>query len=186
MGDSNLKLILISSTLDCTTSQFQRNNKKFKSWQVCDWLAKWLIILGFMDLRWPRVYRRSNVGLVYISAHWPVLVSPHITIVSGIVVKLWCFYSRKYFLKVLIVMISLQRHHILMWLASQLFIEQVVKTNKWNIKVPYYWLVCEGNPPVTGGFPSQRASNAEAIPRHNIIMFVQKSIRFWWIIAMDN
>ena len=38
--------------------------KIFKSWQVCDWLAKWMIMLRFMDLRWPRVYRRSNVGLV--------------------------------------------------------------------------------------------------------------------------
>ena len=48
-------------------SQFQRiKKKKLKSWQVCDWLAKWLIILGFMDLRWPRVYRRSNVCLVYL------------------------------------------------------------------------------------------------------------------------
>ena len=47
-------------------SQFQRNKKIFKRWQVCDWLAKWLIILGFIDLRWPRVYRCSNVGLVFI------------------------------------------------------------------------------------------------------------------------
>ena len=49
-------------------SQFQRKGrkKKFKSCQICDWLAKWLIGLGFMDLRWPRVYRRSNVGLVNI------------------------------------------------------------------------------------------------------------------------
>ena len=39
--------------------------KIFKSWQVCDWLAKWIIMLRFMDLRWPRVFRRSNVGLVY-------------------------------------------------------------------------------------------------------------------------
>ena len=38
----------------------------FKSWQVCNWLAKWIIMLWFMDLRWPRVFRRSNVGLVYI------------------------------------------------------------------------------------------------------------------------
>ena len=47
-------------------SQFQRKGrkKKFKSWQISDWLAKWLIGLGFMDLRWLRVYRRSNVGLV--------------------------------------------------------------------------------------------------------------------------
>ena len=42
--------------------------KIFKSWQVCDWLAKWIIMLGFMDLRWPRVFRRSSVGLVYHSS----------------------------------------------------------------------------------------------------------------------
>ena len=36
----------------------------FQIWQVCDWLAKWIIMLRFMDLRWPRVFRRSNVGLV--------------------------------------------------------------------------------------------------------------------------
>ena len=40
--------------------------KIFKSWQVCDWLAKWIIMLGFMDLRWPRVLRRSNVGIVWL------------------------------------------------------------------------------------------------------------------------
>ena len=34
--------------------------KIFKSWQDCDWLAKWIIMLWFMDLRWPRVCRRSN------------------------------------------------------------------------------------------------------------------------------
>ena len=46
--------------------QFNLREKKeiFKSWQVCDWLAKWLIVLGFMDLRWLRVYRHSNVSLV--------------------------------------------------------------------------------------------------------------------------
>ena len=47
-----------------TFHSFNVKKKVFKSWQVCDWLAKWLIVLGFMDLRWPRVYRRSNVGLV--------------------------------------------------------------------------------------------------------------------------
>ena len=45
-------------------SQFQRKKKIFKIWQVCDWLVKWLILLGFMDLRWPRVYWNSKVGLV--------------------------------------------------------------------------------------------------------------------------
>ena len=38
--------------------------KNFKSWQVCDWLVKWIIMLRFMDLRWPRVFRCSNIGLV--------------------------------------------------------------------------------------------------------------------------
>ena len=38
--------------------------KILESWQVCDWLAKWIIMLRFMDLRWPRVFRRSNAGLV--------------------------------------------------------------------------------------------------------------------------
>ena len=34
----------------------------FKSWQVFDWLAKWIIMLRYMDLSWPRVFpfqRRS-------------------------------------------------------------------------------------------------------------------------------
>ena len=31
---------------------------------MCDWLAKWIIMLLFMDLGWPRVFRRPNVGLV--------------------------------------------------------------------------------------------------------------------------
>ena len=48
------------------TISFQCLKKKFKSWQVYDWLAKWLIMSGYMDLRRPRVYRRSNVGLVHI------------------------------------------------------------------------------------------------------------------------
>ena len=36
----------------------------FQNWQVYNWLAKWLIMSGYMDLSRPRVYRRSNVGLV--------------------------------------------------------------------------------------------------------------------------
>ena len=41
----------------------------FKSWQVCDWLGKWLIMLGFMDLRQLRVAQHSKVGLVYCLGH---------------------------------------------------------------------------------------------------------------------
>ena len=68
MGASNSKLVFVSSTWDCTTfnnflPMFKKKKKK-KSWQVYDWLAKWLIMSGYMDLRRPRVYRRSNVGLV--------------------------------------------------------------------------------------------------------------------------
>ena len=67
--------ISVQPEIDCTTfhSFFSWNvwkkKKKFfkifKSWQVCDWLAKWISMLGFMDLRWPRVFRRSSVGLVF-------------------------------------------------------------------------------------------------------------------------
>ena len=52
------------SEVDPHQFNLRERKKIFKSWQVCDRLAKWLIVLGFMDLRWPRVYRRSNVGLV--------------------------------------------------------------------------------------------------------------------------
>ena len=38
--------------------------KIFESCQFCDWLVKWMIMLRFMDLRWPRVFWPSNVGLV--------------------------------------------------------------------------------------------------------------------------
>ena len=69
MEASNLKLIHISSTWDCTTfhnflPMFQKKKKIFKNWQVYYWRTKWLIMSGYMDLRRPRVYRRSNVGLV--------------------------------------------------------------------------------------------------------------------------
>ena len=69
MEASNLKLIHISSTWDCTTfhnflPMFKKKKKIFKNWQVYDWRTKWLIMSGYMDLRRPRVYRRSNVGLV--------------------------------------------------------------------------------------------------------------------------
>ena len=65
--NGNLKFEVDAHQLDLRLhhfSQFPLNVKKKKSWQVCDWLAKWLIMSGYMDLRRPRVYRRSNVGLV--------------------------------------------------------------------------------------------------------------------------
>ena len=65
MGASNLKSVLISSTSDCNTfHNFLSIFKKkeiFKSWQVCDWLTMWLIMLGYMDLTRRRVCQCSNV-----------------------------------------------------------------------------------------------------------------------------
>ena len=53
---------------------------------------------------------------------------------------------------------------------------------KENIKTRVTGL-CEGNPPVTGGFPSQRASNAENIAmwsRHHDDMFTRiRSVDVW-------
>ena len=68
--------ISVQHGIDCTTfhSLFSWKVWKkmilkiFKSWQVCDWLAKWIIMLRFMDLRWPRVFRRSSIGLVFLSS----------------------------------------------------------------------------------------------------------------------
>ena len=56
--------ISVQPEIDCTTFQFLFMKcfekilvfKFFKSWLVCDWLAKWLIMLGFRDLRWLRVF----------------------------------------------------------------------------------------------------------------------------------
>ena len=64
--------ISVQPGIDCPTfhSFFSWNAWKkmffkiFKSWQVCDWLPKWIIMLQFMDLRWPRIFRCSNIGLV--------------------------------------------------------------------------------------------------------------------------
>ena len=43
---------------------------KFSKISRSDWLAKWIIMLQLITLRWPRVFRRSNVGLVYDVPHW--------------------------------------------------------------------------------------------------------------------
>ena len=49
-------------------------------------------------------------------------------------------------------------------LAAQLFVQKLVWVNtKDNVKAPHSWLFFEGNPPVTVGFPSQRASNVESV-----------------------
>ena len=51
--------------------------------------------------------------------------------------------------------------------ASQTFDTPIICTvacgqHEWNHKSPASLAICDGNPPVTGGFPSQRASDAES------------------------
>ena len=59
---------------------FKKKSKVGRS----DWLAKWLIMSGCMDLRRPRVYRRSNVGLVQILClkYGPKLAFQHTKLVA--------------------------------------------------------------------------------------------------------
>ena len=57
---------------------------------------------------------------------------------------------------------------------SNLTVCSKTANNKEINKALHYWLLCGGNPPVTGGFPSQRASNTEAMSvswRHPVIPF---------------
>ena len=53
------------------------------------------------------------------------------------------------------------------WLFTQPFVEVQIKE---NIKVPRHWPLCEGNSPVTGEFPAQRASNAENVSFDDVIL----------------
>ena len=74
--------ISVQPEIDCTAfhgfvPMFEQKFKNFKSWQVCDWLAKWLIIFWFMDLRRPMVYRRSNVSLVRMLRLTPWIPDPY-------------------------------------------------------------------------------------------------------------
>ena len=79
MGASNLKLVLISLTWDYTTfhsffSVFKKK-KKISKFSVCDCLAKWLIMLGLMDLRWPE----GLLALQLVGVTTLVLLTIHLT-----------------------------------------------------------------------------------------------------------
>ena len=50
-----------------------------------------------------------------------------------------------------------------------------------NIKVACYWLLWGNPPPLTGGFPSQRASNAENIPFDDVIMSLRQRYVWRWL-----
>ena len=54
--------------------------------------------------------------------------------------------------------LELEYHRRLDWLLNPLFRRKSRKTSKLRVNV-----LCEGNPPVTDGFPSQKASNAENV-----------------------
>ena len=53
------------------------------------------------------------------------------------------------------------------WLFAQLFAQAQIKEKKSQLRVTG---LCEGNPPVTGEFPSQRTSNAENVSFDDVIM----------------
>ena len=48
-------------------------------------------------------------------------------------------------------------------LATQLYAQQLVEANIKETPKPLLLALCEGNPPVTGGFPSKRANNTESV-----------------------
>ena len=61
---------------------------------------------------------------------------------------------------------SVTNHQRIECLPNRLFRRRSTKSPKLRVTDP-----CEGNPPVTGGFPSQRASNAENVSiwwRHHV------------------
>ena len=62
-------------------------------------------------------------------------------------------------------MVMMSNHRCLDCLLNRLFRWRSKKTSKLHVTG-----LCEGNPPVAGGFPSQRASNMEMFPFDDIIM----------------
>ena len=66
-------------------------------------------------------------------------------------------------------------HRRLGCLLNRLFRRRSKKTSKIRVTG-----LCEGNPPVTGGFPSQRAGHAEMFPFNVVIMIMRVFIiKFW-------
>ena len=63
--------------------------------------------------------------------------------------------------------------------CSSVFFQAQIKE---NTKAPHHRL-CEGNPPVTGGFPSQRASNTDFFPFDDVIMGSLKVPLWSWILV---
>ena len=62
---------------------------------------------------------------------------------------------------------GVSNHRRLDYLLNRLFRRRSREIS--TIRVAY---LCEGNPPVTGGFPSQRVSNAEIFPFDDVIMIL--------------
>ena len=72
---------------------------------------------------------------------------------------------------------GVSNHRCLDCLPNRLFRSRSKKTSKLR-----FTGLCEGNPPVTGGLPSQRASNAENVSiwwRHHDIGMYSTIINFW-------
>ena len=73
--------------------------------------------------------------------------------------------------------------------ANILFVQPLVfACNKECIKLFLFLALCEGNPSVTGGFLSQRASKMNAFPSHYVIMgyLIQFLSTYIWSTRYDN
>ena len=71
---------------------------------------------------------------------------------------------------------DVSNHQHLDCLLNRLFRRRSKKTSKLRVTGHH-----EGNPPVTGGFPSQRASNAENVPFDDVIMIRRFAAPFQYL-----
>ena len=71
--------------------------------------------------------------------------------------------------------IGVSNYHHIYCLLSRLFGRTSKKT--WKLRVTG---LCDGNPPVTDGFPSQRASNAEMFPFDDVVMMTPITSIMGW------
>ena len=62
--------------------------------------------------------------------------------------------------------VDVSNHRRLDCLLKRLFSRKSKKTTKLRVTG-----LCEGNPPLTGGFPSQKTSNAENVPFGDVIIY---------------
>ena len=76
---------------------------------------------------------------------------------------------------------AVSNHQRLNCCFNRLFRRRSKKTSKFHVTG-----LCEGNPPVTGGFPSQRVSDVEKNPFDDVIASGNKVGTTWWQLSSFN